>query len=243
MNLLSFIFRYKEDYIDITPYSKGHLIFLAIGLCLIIFTISFRKRKESLRRVFIKSITIFMIFVQIILYSWQYASGRMSLLDSLPIYSCRLVLYLFIFDVFFHKPKLRKICIYWGLMGGILAMLVPDLYRFRFPHITNLQFFIFHFYILMMSIYYICVENIVLTKEDLKYSIKVTVIYNIFVLLLSLVIRQVEPEVNYGFILRPPAVIESYIPFNGVIYTIMAIIVYSIVICIMHMIYKVIKRI
>lgn len=243
MKFLQYFFRAKEDYISITFLSPLHILAILILFGLIIYTANFRKKTKEERDKFLRFLGWAMIITQIIIYIWFFASGTFTMQVSLPMYACRMVIWFFVYVIFKGSNNLKKVSIYWGLMGSILAISVPDMYAYKFPHITNFHFFIFHYYLMMASIYYIVVEKIKLNKNDLLYVLKFTLIYNIGLLIFNLLLSIPFPGANYGFLVQPPAVIASIIPFNGVVYMLFAQLMYLLSICLMHGVYLFIRKI
>ncbi|MFM1536505.1 TIGR02206 family membrane protein, partial [Helcococcus ovis] len=165
-------------------------------------------------------------------------SGFYTLEASLPVYNCRIVAWFFIYDIFIGNKTLRKIGIYWGLMGGILAILMPEPYAFRFPHYTNFQFFIFHYLIFLIAIYNIVVRKESLDKKDLLFTVKFTAIYNLCVMIFTLLLRNYYPKANYGFLVEAPNVVKNLMPLQGILYYIFVLLLYSLIMVVMHFVGK-----
>lgn len=243
INSIRYFFRGVEDGIPpLLPFHIEHFIAIIIGIGLVIWTISYKNKTEKQQDRFIKGIGISMIVMQVVMNMWFILSGSFSLESSLPVYACRIVTYLFIYDIFFGPSKVRKVSIYWGLMGGILAMSFPDPYLYKFPHFTTFQFFIYHYLLLIASLFFIVVKDIKITRDDLIYALKFTFIYNLGVVAVNLLLKPTVGNVNYGFLMAPPFFLRDVIPFRGPLYTIMVIVLYLLVVGLMHLIYLFIKK-
>lgn len=243
MNFLEYFVRSKTDGFSIKIFSPFHIFMIIILLAFIIFTASFKNKSETAKLKFKKILGYTMIITQTVIYIWFVWSKTFTIQESLPMYSCRLVILFYIYDIFVGNKYIKKVSIYWGLMGGILAMCVPDLYPYNFPHITNFHFFIFHYCILIAATFYIVVDDVKLTKKDLIYTLKFTLIYNICLLIFNLLISIPYPVANYGFLVNPPAVIANLVPLRGVVYMIIAQLLYLIAITGMHGVYLFVKKV
>lgn len=241
MRFLEFFVRSKPDE-GIMPFSTIHILAIIILLALILFATSFKNKSGEAKLKFKKVLGWTMIITQTVIYTWFVWSGTFTIQESLPMYSCRVVILFFIYDIFVGNKYLKKVSIYWGLMGGILAMSVPDMYPYSFPHITNFHFFIFHYCILIGSIFYIVVDDVKLTKKDLIYVLKFTLIYNLGLLIFNFLLSIPYPIANYGFLINPPLVLESIVPFRGPIYIILVQLLYLIAVTVMHGVYLLIRR-
>ena len=71
---------------------------------------------------------------QVVLYLWQFLSGYFNLELSLPLYHCRICVWLLILDLVFGMKVLRTIWIYWAVIGSFFSMAFMALYKFDFPH-------------------------------------------------------------------------------------------------------------
>lgn len=243
MNFFKFFMRPELDYTTITPFSPLHILALIILIPFIIFAASYKNKSEKSKLKFKKILGWTMIVTQTVIYIWFVWSGTFTIYESLPMYSCRVVILFFIYDIFIGNSNIKKVSIYWGLMGGILAMSVPDMYQYKFPHITNFHFFIFHYCLLIGAVFYIVADQVKLTSKDLLYVLKFTLIYNLGLLIFNLLLSTAYPTANYGFLVNPPAVLSSIVPLSGPIYMIIAQSLYLISIVAMHGVYLLIRKI
>lgn len=242
MKFLEFFVRSKTDHISISPFSPIHILALIVLLALILFAASFKNKSDKAKSKFKKILGWTMIITQTIIYIWFVWSKTFTIQESLPMYSCRVVILFFIYDIFVGNKYLKKVSIYWGLMGGILAMAAPDMYPYSFPHITNFHFFIFHYCILIGAIFYIVADNEILTKKDLIYVLKFTLVYNLGLLIFNLLVSIPFPIANYGFLINPPLILENMVSFRGILYMFIAQILYLIAIIVMHGVYLLIRK-
>lgn len=242
MSNLRYFFRSVEDGRNILPFGSIHLLAILIFIVLIIYTVNLRYKSEVTKKRFIKTIGYIMIIDQILINLWFIFAGTFNLGESLPLFSCRIVVLLFIYSIFTDNVKFKRVSIYWGMMGGILALIFPDMYPYHYPHFTNFHFFIFHYLLMMAAIYYIYVERLEPTKEGLEHALKFTLKYNLFVLLINLIIKLFTNNVNYGYLLKVPKLLEKTVRINGFLYIIIAQLLYLIAVLAMHYIYVMIAK-
>lgn len=238
MEFLRHFFRAKEDYIDITPFNLIHIEFLIVLALLIYYTLNLRNKDQITKNRFIKSIGVGMIITLGMIYFWYFAFRTFSFEESLPFFHCRIVTYLFIYHIFVGNEKLMKVSIHWGLMGGILSNLLPDPMKYRFPHLTNFEFFAIHFLMLLAALYYIFIEKVKMDKKDLKFVVKFTIAIDIFIALFNIVFNSMGYDMNYSYLYHAPDVIARFVPFDGIIYMIVAQIAYILLTFVLHGIYQ-----
>jgi hypothetical integral membrane protein (TIGR02206 family) len=120
--------------------------------------------------------TIGMAILQIILYIWYLMSPIESLLlKGLPLYTCRLALWLFVCGQFFGMKKCLKLATYWGVYGGIAGLLFPTIFHYPVPHILQIATIVLHIYIFLLGSYYLFVKKIGMTLKDSHWCIIITI--------------------------------------------------------------------
>lgn len=238
MDFLKLFFRNNLDDHSFGLFSTFHTGAIILLILLTLFVISFRNKDNKKQENLLKIMGTLLLLDKIIMFTWMISSGFYTLEASLPIYNCRIVAWFFIYDIFIGSKTLRKIGIYWGLMGGILAILMPEPYAFRFPHYTNFQFFIFHYLIFLIAIYNIVIRKENLVKKDLAFAVTFTGIYNLCVMIFTLLLRNYYPKANYGFLVEAPNAVKKLMPLQGFAYYIFVLLLYSIIMVAMHFIAK-----
>jgi len=143
--------------------------------------------------------SIVLISNQVCYYSWYLFRQNNLLQDGLPLYHCSIAIILIIIGTIFRKDTLIKFGSYWGLFGSVFGILFPTCFQFSFPHITQLSHFSCHIFLLLMSTYYLFVNNLGMTKNDYKKSIIFTICYNVLVFNFNLIFCS-----NYAFVNELP---------------------------------------
>ena len=213
-----YFFRGKEDLVfsPLAAFSALHLIILFsfILVAAIIYRGDFGlnngKNREKLAQIF----AIILLIDQVILYSWQFSSGYFNLQLSLPIYHCRIAIALLIIGVLFKRKIILYVGMYWGFLGSIMALLVPDMYKFRFPHYTNIQFFLAHIIMGLLIINLLKSKTIQITDKETKFVLLITNIYNLLLFIFNLSMAHFGglKDINYGYMNAFPKIVP--IRFN-----------------------------
>lgn len=224
MKLLNNFFRGNEDGFKLPLFGTVHIIILALFILGVFFIITKLKNNKKTHKM-VKFLAIVLTIDQIILYSWQIGSGYFKIDISLPLYHCRLVVWLLIYCAFYKNRTMKAITVFYSLLGAVIALIIPDLYKFSFPHYTNFQFFLIHLSMGWLVFYYLFVEKFKLNKEDLKKTMVITNIFNVFLLILNFSLRPMYPNVNYGYLLALPG---NFSVFNSpVIHSILMMIIFN----------------
>lgn len=207
-------FRAIEDGVPLKLFSPVHLVLLAIYIIGIIFIAKkkFGLNDEKRNRKFLIVLASILLIDQIVLYAWQLGSGYFRMDISLPLYHCRLAVWMLIIGVLLDNRKIKVIGIYWGTMGSVMAMVMADLYKFQFPHYTNFQFFIVHIIMgwIIADLLFVTKDSI--TKEDNKFVVIFTNVYNVLLVAFNLLMVKSLPDINYGYMIGMP-------PFIGPIFS------------------------
>lgn len=202
--MLEYFFRPNEDGFIFAPYSGVHFFLLGLMFLGIILILKGGWTQRGHREKISKGLASILLLDQLVLYYWQFSSGYFSLGVSLPLYHCRLAIFFLLVGVFFKGDRLKKIGIFWGILGSTIAMLSPNLYAFSFPHYTNFNFFISHIAMAWLACNLLMEEGLSLRRKDLVEVLVFTDIYNIFLSLLNQALIGVYPRVNYGYMRHLP---------------------------------------
>lgn len=159
-----------------TLFGGIHLSIILVAVISVCLVIKFVKPNEKFEKILNWS----MLALTLCSYVW-FIFGDLSFIQrGLPLHTCRLCLYMFIGGLYFKKETWIKLASYWGLPGGILGLLFPAIYKYPFPHILHLTASALHIYILVISIYYLFIKKMVMTKQEFIKCNIFTVIYLVF---------------------------------------------------------------
>ena len=168
-----------------------------------------QKINENTERI-AKASTICMAILQVVLYIWYLLSPIESLfLKGLPLYTCRLVLWLFVLGQFFGMKKCLKLATYWGVYGGIAGLLFPTIFHYPVPHILQIATIVLHIYIFLLGSYYLFVKKIGMNLKDSNWCVRITTGLIIFTAIFNGVFGT-----NYISTNKMPAHLINYLGIN-----------------------------
>lgn len=207
-NFIAYFFRVTPDGRDIVKFGLTHIIILIISFLGGILIYKMRdklKGNEKLLKIFI----ICLALQQAILYAWYFLGGDFSFKESLPLYDCRVAILSLIYGVFFKKEGFKRIGIYLGFVGSIVALLSPDLSGYLHPHYMWYSFFVGHAMLLWVTCYIFFVEEITISRETYMNVFIVTNILHISLIFFNRII-----DSNYGYLSEPPILkfVMNYLP-------------------------------
>lgn len=210
-------------------FGQIHILFIFIAVMGIIYLV--KNRNELKDNKAVKNIIIYTLLLQqVLLYMWYGTSGYFSLQESLPFYNCRLAILSLVLGDIFKNDRLKYLGMYWGLMGSILALLVPVLDPFGFDHFTFYSFFIGHLFLLWGSFYLILVEEKNVDSKTLRGICRFTNIYHTMIFLFD---KRVGA--NYCYLIESPVMGEMIDRIPQLIYTLAVILLFDLIIYITHL--------
>ena len=181
---------------------------IIMNILFIVFSIIFIMKYRSKSTVLLNKVVILLVIQQISLYTWYMFNDNIGLSDGLPLYLCRITMMSLLILIFLNKidTKIGIFFLYAGLAGSTAALLVPDLDKYNFPHITNFTFEIGHMCLFYISFYYL---------NYIRQSLKVTHIIGI-ILIMHLCINMVNGILgsNYSFLRRSPSIVGMNLTEN-----------------------------
>lgn len=146
----------------IRTFGITHLIIVFIGL-LIAYTVAKSNKKGTKP---IKFFTVIMLLMYVGYYTWHYYSPLSIIKIALPLYTCRISIYLLALGILFNVKPALKLGVYWSFFGGFCGLLFPTIFDYPFPHFLQINNFYLHIYIFTVATYYLFVEKIGMTKKD-----------------------------------------------------------------------------
>lgn len=199
LNFFSYFFRSTPEGHDIVKYGYTHIKLMLVAFVGAILIYTFRDVLKKKYKFVLKIFVIFLFLQQLILYSWYIFSGAFSLSVSLPLYDCRVAILCLIYGEFFNKNKFKRIGIYLGFIGSIIALITPELDKFVFPHYTWFSFFVGHIMLLWVSVYIFFVEQIEISFQKYKEVFIFTNLLHIIILFINRIVNA-----NYAYLTNPP---------------------------------------
>lgn len=232
-------FRKNEDGFIFNSYSLLHLVLFLIFICVGVMIYGFRKqiRQNKILYKIIKYMLAFLLFFQQISFLYFIFFVRKDgISEGLPLYTCRISIISGIFAILFNLDNLKILTIFWGLIGGIIGLVYPDLMAYSWPHIMYVNFFLTHYLVFWTSIFFLFIDRVEIKKENLKFMFYFV---NIFLLVTEIV--NLRFNLNYAYLSYSPIFRTRLENLPGSIYFILLVILYNFSIIFNYYIFKKLK--
>lgn len=191
----------------------GWLHWSILGILLVGYFYIFwnvRKNPKQLFR-FHQVLLGLILLEQVLLYPWYYFALGFDPRVSLPMYSCRLAMLLYLFGDFFDNRALRYFAAYFGFPGGLVALFFPVLDNYSFPHLTNFTYFIGHLSLSWISVIFLLSDRS--QKSYIKESLLFTHLYLVITYMVDL-----RYDTNYAYLMESPIFTEFFKGFSHPVY-------------------------
>lgn len=201
MEFFRYFFRGTSDGYIFPLFSPIHFFLLSVIVASAILLYSHKENlKESKHSKMLKIFIASILFLQqSIMYLWYGFSSYFKLSESLPLYNCRVAIILLIIGLIFNVKLFKTIGVYWGITGSILALLMPNVDPFSFPHYTLFSYFIGHGFLLLAGLYLLFVEDFAVDLQSLISCLWFTNFYHLGVLIFNK-----WSASNYCYLIAPP---------------------------------------
>lgn len=229
-------FRAQPDGWALKLMSPPHLIIMALVFTLTIYVWKKRgyfEKHDILRKPL--TITLFLQFS--ILYSWYAISGYTGILESLPLYNCRIAIILTCAALLSKNRLAQLIACYWGLAGGIIAVMLPSMDPFSWPHYTQVSFFVGHLGLLVGVIYIIGIDKPKFNLLSLRTILIFSTLYHSAVSIIDYAL-----DTNYCYLKKFPFGELPFVNSDTIAYTIFAILMHNFVLVLVHIGLKVLAK-
>lgn len=183
------------------PFTQPHFFGLTVVFIGIALLMQYKPYliEESRRRKVEILLASILITQQSLLYLWYITSGNFSLAESLPLYSCRLAILATIIMLLRRDEKIFDIIYYWGIAGGIIALITPDTSGFGPPHLMFIQYFVGHGTLIISIIYMMIIYGLRPSKVSLLKAYRVTSLYFVGIFFINKVVGG-----NYSYLNGKP---------------------------------------
>lgn len=198
-NIIETVFAIEKCNPEIKLFGIYHISIFAISFILFHIMIHYQKINKT-TEFLAKVSTLLVLLLHFILYAWYHFSPEHLLLKGLPLYTCRMTIYLFAIGIFFKKESCLKLACYWGCYGGIAGLIFPTIFQYPFPHILQISTVMLHVVIFLLSSYYLFVKKIGMTVKDSIKCCKLTTALIIFCSIINVIFGT-----NYISTLKMPA--------------------------------------
>lgn len=229
-------FRSEPDGWALKLMSLPHIVIMAVVFALSIYVWKRRdyfNKHDILRKPLI--VTLFLQFS--ILYSWYALSGYTGIRESLPLYNCRLAIILTCVALLTKNRLAQLIACYWGLAGGIIAVVLPSMDPFSWPHYTQISFFVGHLALLIGVLYVIAIDKPKFNLDSLRTMFFFSTIYHSVVAIIDYGL-----DTNYCYLKKFPFGDLPFVESNTISYTIFAILMHNFVLVLVHLSLKILAK-
>lgn len=227
-------FRIEETNYAFDIFGKGHIAIIISIFLSIIYLIHIKDDHKKIKK--IKDTTISVLLIQqTLLYTWYIFSGYFSVKHSLPLYNCRIAMLSLVIGEYSNNPKLKRLGVYWGIPGSIIALLYPVLDPFGIDHFTFYSFFLGHIALLLGSISLLILENHreYYNIESLQSVIGFSSAYHIFIIMFNQ-----KVDANYCYMTSSPVNMNFITNLNNHIYNLLALFIFDIVIITFYILFR-----
>lgn len=112
------------------------VVWIRVAMALAIFLAYCFRKKDFLLKFSLQM----GILIQILLLYWYWGDSSLFLKEGLPLYHCRISMFLLWFGYYGRRERLLKYFAWLGFVGGMVSFALPDPSPYLWPHVTNLSF-------------------------------------------------------------------------------------------------------
>ena len=199
---LYYLFRTTED----TGYTQNRfLAAICIAVWLSVFIYACKKDMKKIDKRTIRVLGFCLFSIQIMITLWFIYARKNALEDSLPLYYCRISSIVVGYSLMRNRTegKFTNYFAIFSVFGASVALIVPDMERYNFPHITSVSFILIHSLLLFESMYLLKTSDVRLSLID---TIKITA-----VVLAPIHIINILFDTNYSYTMDLPSVL-GFVP-------------------------------
>lgn len=231
--------RKEEDGFVFNSYGLLHLFLFSFMIFVAILIYKYRKEIRENKNIykFTKYILAFLLAFQQLSFLYFICLIRNDAIgEGLPLYTCRISIYSGFFALLYNSKNLKILTIFWGLIGGLMGLCYPDLMAYSWPHIMYVNFFLTHFLVFWVSLFFLLVDEVRLSRDNLKFLF---IFVNIFLIITEIV--NIKYNLNYAYLSHSPIFTELLKKLPNFIYFILVGILYNFSIILNYFIFKKLK--
>ncbi|WBW97516.1 YwaF family protein [Oceanirhabdus sp. W0125-5] len=187
-------------------FSLDHIIVLIITLLFIISLYFFKKRYSNIphKNILVKIIGYGVIGSQILMYLWYIHTGWFNIHDSLPLYISRITSIVSGIMILTNSKKLFDVIYFWGLIPPFIALMLPEIEYFSFPHIRFWFYFIGHAFTIFAVFYMLIIEEMKPNFNSFKKASIWLLIYCAIAFIFNVLTNS-----NYGYLMNLPSTLSG----------------------------------
>ena len=158
---------YNPHAAEFRLFSLEHITALCLIAVLAVLVIVFRERLQALSERTRRRLEIGAGVLLLLARSGMY----------LYYYACRLVILAILYTLFTGRRRWVFFFYYFGIIFGVLPLIVVDTSGYTFPHAMYFSFFVGHGIILLVNIYFLAVYQYYPGRNDLRKAVQALVVY------------------------------------------------------------------
>ena len=178
-------------------FSVSHFVGLAVGIIAVIcLLITMRGVSQIIKRALEIIFALSALFIPIIYIYWLYDVDLFNIKSGLPLQVCSISLLLCGLALLTNQQLFICLAVCLGMPSAVGALIFPDI-TFDFPHFRYYEFFISHFLIIFVCLYYILIKNVIIRYKDMVISLGLFLFYGIAIVIVNNCLHS-----NYLYIAR-----------------------------------------
>ena len=183
-------------------FGQQHLFALVLSALTIIYFPLYAKNKLSKdnQEAIAKTLAIFLIIHELSKPFYRPYFFGDELISSIPLQACNLSGFFIATYLLARKRVFFEVAYYWGLGGGTMALLTPDLV-YAFPDIEWFPFFIGHGAMIMAIFFSMFCHNTFPTKHSYKRVVVITLSFLPVIYIINILLG---PPANYFYLNTKP---------------------------------------
>lgn len=219
-------FRHQTDGFVFPMYSRLHVFLLIFTLIGTLWVIRQAELHEKLLR---RLLCGALIIIQLLQYGWFFSGGPAWIIQGLPLYHCRIAELAMVSALLNKKDSALNLSVYLGGYGAPVALLLPVMEAFSFPHITNIAYFANHILMVWTVAFLVRLNPQVFQRKNYRQALLVTNLMNLFILVADHILK-----VNYAYFLFSPVLTKQFQSLPYPVYVLFAFIVYNLAVTVIY---------
>ncbi len=198
VNSLHYFFRAAEDS---NCNQNKYVLLVGIFVWAVVFFISYKKDIKQLNKTFMRVMGFILLSLQLAITIWLFTIRSNPLEDALPLYFCRMSSITIGFSLMIYKIKGKVVNFFalFSIFGASIALLVPDMESYNFPHITTFSYILIHSMLIFESMYVVRTSGVNLSKNSI---IKITAGIVIPIHIINILLNS-----NYSYTMQLPSIL------------------------------------
>ena len=198
-NGLQYFFRVAEDpnYVQ-----NKYLVMACLLAWAVIFLVAYRSNMERMNTKAVRAIGFVLFSLQLSVTLYFLFTRENSIHDSLPLYFCRISSLVVGVALMRNKinGKVTNFFALFSIFGASIALMVPDMEHYNFPHFTSVSYIMIHSLLLLGSMYIVKTSKVILSNREVM---KIAAVVLVPIHMLNLVLGT-----NYAYTVLLPSILR-----------------------------------